>query len=289
MARARDPNRNKAFDIYKQHNGNIELVEIANQLGIPAGTVRGWKNKDDWNGTLGINTERSNKKKNVTKKPIAKEVKQVMKNPELTDKQRLFCLYYVKCFNATKAYQKAYVCDYFSAKAHGYELLQNVAVKDEIYRLKQNKLNQAFLEPSDIFQKYMDIAFVDITDYLQFGREEVPVMGPFGPIEVKDENTGEKVAVTKEVNVVKFKDSSEIDGSILSEVKQGKDGASIKLHDRLKALQWLTDHMDMATEKQRAEIAVLKAKAQINETGEQEDDGFIEALMGKVEEVWQDE
>ena len=48
MARARDPNRNKAFEIYKEHKGNIDLVEIASQLNISPGTVRGWKSKDSW-------------------------------------------------------------------------------------------------------------------------------------------------------------------------------------------------------------------------------------------------
>lgn len=63
MARQRDPNREKAFKIYKQHNGKIELVEIAKILNLPPGTIRGWKSKDKWNdklnGTLQKNTERS--------------------------------------------------------------------------------------------------------------------------------------------------------------------------------------------------------------------------------------
>lgn len=67
MARARDPNRSKAFEIYKEHAGNIDLVEIASQLNISPGTIRGWKSKDSWeeqlNGTLRKNTERSKRKK----------------------------------------------------------------------------------------------------------------------------------------------------------------------------------------------------------------------------------
>lgn len=67
MPRARDPNRNRAFEIYEEHGGNIDLVEIASQLNISAGTVRGWKSKDDWDGQLNgtlrkKNTERSRKK-----------------------------------------------------------------------------------------------------------------------------------------------------------------------------------------------------------------------------------
>lgn len=52
MARQRDPNRDKAFEIYKEHNGDIPLKDIAAQLGKGEGTVRGWKNKDRWDETL---------------------------------------------------------------------------------------------------------------------------------------------------------------------------------------------------------------------------------------------
>lgn len=45
MARARNPNRNKAFEIYKQHDGKIDLVEIASQLNIPLGTICGIEKK----------------------------------------------------------------------------------------------------------------------------------------------------------------------------------------------------------------------------------------------------
>lgn len=67
MPRARDPNRDKAFEIYKQYGGRIDLVEIASQLNLSPGTIRGWKSKDKWesllNGTLQKNTERSKRKR----------------------------------------------------------------------------------------------------------------------------------------------------------------------------------------------------------------------------------
>lgn len=67
MGRARDPNRDKAFEIFKKAGGSIDLVEIASQLNLSSGTIRGWKSKDKWdqklNGTLRKNTERSKRKK----------------------------------------------------------------------------------------------------------------------------------------------------------------------------------------------------------------------------------
>lgn len=78
MARARDPNRNKAFEIYKKYGGKIDLVEIASQLNISPGTIRGWKSKDSWdtqlNGTLRKNTERSKRKKVVSRETKMQKV-----------------------------------------------------------------------------------------------------------------------------------------------------------------------------------------------------------------------
>jgi phage terminase small subunit len=267
MPRARDPNRDKAYEIYKQHEGDIDLVEIASQLNFPPGTIRGWKSKDKWsnklNGTLQTNTERSIKEKNAKKKRIADEVKQVMDNPELNDKQRLFCLNYIKCFNATKAYQKVYECSYETAMANGSDLLRNTKVREQIQLLKQGKLNQSFLEPGDIFQKYMDIAFSDITDFMIFNNE----------MATTEDN--KEVMISR----VNLKNDCEVDGTIINEVSKGKDGVKIKLNDRMKALQWLTDHMNLATERQKAEIALINKKADIGTT---HDTSLMQSLIDLV-------
>jgi len=144
----------------------------------------------------------------------------------------------------------------------------------------------------DIFQKYMDIAFADVTDYVSFGRENIQVMGAFGPVMVENKETGKKEVLEKEVNTVKFKQSEDVDGTLIMEVKQGKDGASIKLVDKMKALQWLADHMDIATVEQKAKIEQIRAKTAImsgTSEEETEDDGFIEALKGEVADVWEEE
>lgn len=281
VGRAPNEKIDKAHELFR---AGLPLIEIATRLDIPQGTVRSWKKRYNWGcNATAIPTFKRNVAKHVV--TVVKELDE----SNLTDKQKLFCAYYVKCFNATKAYQKAYGVDYATAASIAYRLLENDGVRNEIARLKQAKLNRAFLAPEDIFQKYMDIAFADITDYVEFGRKIVPVMGPYGPVIVKNEDTGEKIAVTKEVNDVRFKESVEVDGTILSEVKQGRDGASIKLADRMKALEWLADHMDLATEEQKARIAALKAKAQFDNNDDTEDDGFIDALKGTAKEVWADE
>lgn len=281
MARASKDKMKKAKDLYKQKG--MKLVDIAKKLDVPPGTVRRWKSTYDWDGERSDNmSERSVKKKNARKKNVPKEVKQVMSNPSLNDKQRIFCLYYSRSFNATRSYQRAYGCSYESALRAGPALLGNIGVKEEINRLKEERYARELLKPEDIFQKYMDIAFADITDYVEFGREEVTVMGAYGPVEIKDEETGEKTTLTKTVNTVRFKESNEIDGTIIGEVKQGRDGASIKLHDRMKALQWLTEHMNMATEEQQARIAALRKQAEDKDTNDKE----VTVILGQEIEGW---
>lgn len=293
MPRAKNAKAEVARKLYEQ---GILLKDIAEQLDVPQGTIRRWKSTYKWDQAAdcsdvrkeserSVNSERSEKKK---VQRVKHDVASVTENPELTDKQRLFCLYYVRCFNATKAYQKAYGCSYEAAKSNGYQLLANTHIRNEIQALKQSRLNRELLDEHDIFQKYMDIAFADITDFVQFGQEEEYVIGQFGLVQVEDPVTGKKAPLKQKVNTVRFKESDSIDGTLITEVKNGKNGASIKLADRMKALEWLAEHMDIATEEQKARIAVLKMKSAGDEP-EDIDTSYVDALKDLAAKVWTNE
>ena len=279
----------KAEEAKKMYEAGKKLVEIAQALGVPPGTVRRWKSTYKWDGERsdlksersGKKSERSHNKINDKNKAVAEEVEQVVSNAGLTDKQRLFCIYYVRCFNAAKAYQKAYGVSYATAKSAGYRMLTNVRVKEEIMNLKSDRMNRELLTADDIFQKYIDIAFADMNDYLEWREEDVPVITAFGLL--KDEKGN---VITRKTNVLHFKDSIDVDGTIVSEVTMGNK-PTVKLADRLKALNWLADHMDLATDKQKAEIELLRARIGDDST-DAGDDGFIDALNA-ASEVWNDE
>ena len=293
MPRVRSPNRDKAFEIYKDHNGKIANREISRTLGISEKTISGWKAKDNWNDKLnGVlqkdlrSTPKENKKNSKIKKdikePIVEEVNDVLQNAELTDKQRLFCIYYINCFNAAKAYKKAYKCSYESALSNGYRLMENDSIRKEIENLKKHKLNRAMISEEDIFQRYLDIAYANIGDYLKFGRRRKNKWtknkdGEF--IAVIDPDTGQQDFY--EYNFIELNESSDVDTSLLSEVKEGKDGISVKLKDGMKALDWLTKHMNIATDKQKAELEVLKSKIVNNEKSKEDK---IDEYFAKLEE-----
>lgn len=277
MPRARSPKRDEAYKIWIDSCGKKKLKDIASDLGVSETQIRKWKNLDKWNSNV---TNQS--KGNVTKRKrggqpgnhnvIKQAVEQVVKNEDLTDKQRLFCLYYIRCFNATKAYQKAYECSYETALTNGSALLGNTRIKSEILRLKQNRLNREMLDEADVFQWYLDIARADIKDYVEFGNEE---------IEVEDKNGNVRTVKVSNVNI---KNDSEVDGILISEISKGRDGVKVKLPDKLKAMEWIADHMDLATDEQKARIEQMKANTERlkRDSSEDEEDG-VEILNDTAE------
>ena len=90
-------------------------------------------------------------------------------------------------------------------------------------------------------------------------------------------------------NYVDLKDSTEVDGTIIAEVSEGKDGVKVKLADRMKAMQWLSDHMNLASAEQKARIEKLNAETEQikrssdeNEYGEVDD--WISSVTGEIQE-----
>ncbi|SDW17025.1 Phage terminase small subunit [Marininema mesophilum] len=52
MARARSPNRDKAFEIWKEHDGEITNRKIAEMVAEKEKTISAWKSRDKWNVVL---------------------------------------------------------------------------------------------------------------------------------------------------------------------------------------------------------------------------------------------
>ena len=292
--------KKKAYELYLK---GYKLIDISNEIGVKESTLRSWKKRGDWdNATAQRNgVPKSKKKRNVAKKNVAKcnetvaenendieaekltgkDVREVMQNDELTDKQKLFCVYYMRDYNATHAYQKAYGGIYSTSMVQGSKLLSNPKVKEEINRLKAKFMEGELVDAKELnkklVQKYMNIAFSDITDYVSFGKKKIQVG--------KKKGKPEYISV----NYVDLKESTEVDGTLITEIKEGKDGVSVKLANKDNALKWLADHYCFLTQEQQARVNMMKSKTIAEEEIETESDGFIEALEGKVNEVWEEE
>ena len=223
--------------------------DIAAKYGVSINTVKSWAKRHGWT------RPRMQPKKKARVQPDSRGAKaekrlntmltvSVEEAEDLNDKEREFCLYYIKSFNATQAYLNAFGGTWESANAHAWEVMRRPAVHAEIQRLKEIKAESILAQAEDIVEMYMRIAFADLKDYVRWGRTDVPVMGPFGPIMV-DDGAGDKVALTRQVNDVRFIESDFADGQLIGEIKVGKDGASIKLADRMAALRWLADYFEL--------------------------------------------
>ena len=235
-------------------SSKITFKDLAEKHNVKLGTLKSRRSREKWSRDATAKKDATQNKKMQPKKEIKEPV---VKSDKLTEKQRLFCIYYIKYFNATKAYQKAYESEYATAMVNGHRLLRNAKISAEIDRIKEEQANELKLGVRDILQKYIDIAFADITDFTTFGKKEVPVMTEMGPL-LDDEGN----EVTKEINYVDFHDSLEVDGTIITEVKQGRDGISVKLADKMRALEMLSKYFDLLSnsDKERFQLEKLKAE-----------------------------
>ena len=244
MAAKKNPLADKAYEMYKS---GMKLVDIADQLGKPEGMIRRWKSTYGWDG------ERSEKKseRSVTRRTEKKTqtddgTKETLQNDDLTPERQMFCIYYSKTFNATQSYLNAFHCSYDTANAEGYKLLVKPCVRKEIERLKEIKRQQIIAGADDIVELQMRIAFADIGNYMSFGQKE------FHDPETEDSYM---------VSTVDLKESKNTDTQIIQEVKRGKDGVSLKLADRQKAIDWLTKYFLMhPDDKYKAEFDKKRAE-----------------------------
>lgn len=211
------------------YNEGMKYKDIAKKYDVSINTVKSWKTRYKWNrdGKKGVHTRKKSVRTqgDAPQKPAEDGTKETMLNEGLTHQQRLFCIYYSKTFNAAQSYQKAYECTYESAMVGGSNLLRNPKIKAELQRLNEIKRQQIVANEMDLVEYHMRIAFSDIGNYLSFGQEERE--GEYG---------------SYKANVINLNDSSNVDTQLIQEVKQGREGISIKLADKQKSLDWLDKH-----------------------------------------------
>lgn len=260
---------------------DITMKDLAEKNDIKPTTLRSRKNREKW--------KKQNGAENVATQKV---VETIQESSELTEKQKLFCLYFSQFNNATKAYQKVYECEYSTAKT-------NTDIREEIKRIKKARTDDWLVDDHDIVNEWMKQAFTDITDYVEFKKFFVDYLRDEEGMPKLDE-FGEMMPYYR--NELHFKSSNEVDGTVIQEVKQGKDGVSVKLYDKQRVLIELNKLIGgenvMRLQKMQVELDMAKAqlyrvKAENGDFDDKilEDDGFMSAIKGMVtnKEVWPDE
>ena len=117
----------------------------------------------------------------------------------------------------------------------------------------------------------------DITDFMTFGNKE---------IDITDKDGSRKTITVSQINI---KNDYEVDGTLISEISQGRDGIKVKLLDKMKALDWLAAHMGMATEEQKVKVKLLLTQEEVERKKLESADGSSQAVDDWIEAVINEE
>lgn len=71
MAKPKNPNRIKAFELFEKHRGDITNRAIAQNLDVPEKTISVWKYRDKWIDNIGGEVRSTTKKKRSTTKKVS--------------------------------------------------------------------------------------------------------------------------------------------------------------------------------------------------------------------------
>jgi phage terminase small subunit len=253
-----------AKEYYQSQNGEVSVKVLSRVAKVPQSYIRQWMAEESWD---------SNKEDKGDKVKLSDKTRVILQSSAeqygLTEQEELFCYHYLKTFNATTSAIRA---GYSSSSGHqqAYKLLKDEKVKNFLYYIKGQRNEELFLDSMRVIQEYIKIAFADMTDFVKFGP-----------------------------NGVVLKSSDKVDGQMIVKVKEGRDGVSIELADKLKAMEKLEKFLnvmpnDWRQKLEEKKVGLMEEKLKLEKeklnggTDEPDDDGFLEALGLSTKEVWGD-
>lgn len=274
-------------DAEKDYLAGMKYKDIATKYGVSLNTVKSWKSRNGWQrGATSKKGARKKVKRAHTKKQKVAQARspdvidELVKNNELKDRQKAFCLYYLQRYNATWAYQQAYNADYATARANGSKLLANTNIKKQLTELKKQQSAELYATANDIMLNYLKQAHSDVTDVLEFKAvkrlkwNKVPddtgeyedMNGHYRLDPKIDPETGEQAFYYE--NQILLKDSNEIDTSNIKSIRIDKGEAVVEMYDKQKAMKELLERLPEP------------------DNSVADDDGFIQAIENAIPGIW---
>jgi phage terminase small subunit len=155
-----------------------------------------------------------------------------MSNP----KQELFIEYYIQSLNATEAYQKAYDCDYDTARVSGSRLLTNVDIRSQVNKAIRKKMSDEEDEFRSIWEREVkDLTVARISDYLDDD----------GDIDIEKTKEIRPGAICELQIRVEYQAGREKDGSDSKTIHH----KTLKLHPKTKALELAGKYLALITDR----------------------------------------
>ena len=229
---------------YIEHGGEVSVKVLSRVGKVPQSYVRQWIKSENWDQYV---MEDPGDKIKVSEK-TKKFIESAAERYGLSEQEETFCYHYFKCKNATQAALRAGYSSGYSYNC-GYHLLNKPNIKEFLRDLQSQACEELFIDTLDIIRMWAKIAFADMNDY-------VSVSGAG----------------------VLLRNSGQTDGQVITEVKEGKDGITIKLADKMKALDRLSSYFKVLPEDKAKEVKLKILDKAANSDDENEDPLKIEIV-----------
>jgi phage terminase small subunit len=176
---------------------------------------------------------------------------------ELTDKQKRFCEEYLIDLNATQAAIRAGYSEK-TAAVIGNENLIKPYIQAFIQFLQNKRSERTEITADMVVQELAKVGFSNIADYLKVFDKEVDLGQDEAGEPIKETVRDLEIFLTQEVGKDKM--------AVVSEIKKTKDGISLRLHDKVKALEDLGKHLgvfEKDNSQKKPELITTEALASI--------------------------
>ncbi|WP_303189819.1 terminase small subunit [Fusobacterium ulcerans] len=245
----------------KDYQAGMKYKDIASKYNVTLNTVKSWKTRYKWKKDAEEKESAEkvctqNKSMHTLEKGAENKISNEDKDFEyvdeedgLTDKQRVFCHYYMQSLNAFQAAIKAEYSPSY-ARVDVYRLLENPSIKKYLEKLKEQQRQKFLISQERILNRHVQVALSDITDY--FNED-----GSLKPL-------------------------SEVDGSLVRKIKITKkddyESAEIQLIEKCPSLAWLTKFagLDPDTNIAKERLEIEKEKVYGTGNGEGKTSGSVE-------------
>lgn len=214
---------------YIEDGGEVSIKVLSRVGKVPQSYVRKWIKDENWDQYL------TTEKEDLTQK-TREFIKSAAERYGLSEKEELFCYHFFRTKNATQAALRAGYGSHYSYNA-AYHILQKDNVREFMKELQTHACEELFVSTIDILRMWAKIAFADMTDYVSVSGAGVTL-----------------------------RNSSTVDGQVITEVKEGRDGVTVKLADKMKALDRLSSYLKVlpGDKAQEVKLRILEKAADSN-------------------------
>ena len=241
-----EQHKQDALNYFIEKQGICSVKVLARRGKVPQTVIRKWMKDEHWEDLV---------KEDPGDKVILSEktkdfIKSSAEEYDLSEAEEKFCYHYIKTRNATTAALRAGYSTSFSHN-QAYRLLQQDNIKAFLKDIRTQQNTELFIDSLDIIRMYAKIAFADITDYVTFG--------PRG---------------------VQPKKSDAVDGQVICKIKEGREGLSIELADKMKALDKLSNYLGVTPKDllDKAKVDLVR-----DQMGEDQDNSLQITIIRKEE------